>query len=239
MRVRFVVAGLVLLVSATVGVVALPFVLAATTEGTGRATTSADPGVPSSSVPTGASSSDLVRVAVVGDSLSAGSTGFLGNGLDAGSWMTYAQGGRIEYVGGWARAGATPDEMAASVGPIGDVDVLVVLAGTNAVRVGASLQDEQTAYDQIVSTISPQRVIVSSIPPYAPNPGGGIRYNRELRQFVESRGWQWFDTWQFARVGDDWRPGFSIDGVHPGSDDGYRALGRVFRREILAGDPTG
>ena len=239
MRVRFVVAGLVVLVLAAAAVIAIPIVLAATPQGSdGRidATTNAS-SVPSTadptSTPTGAATDGPIRVAVVGDSLSAGTSGYLGNGLDAGTWMTYAQGGRIEYAGGWAHAGATPEEMAAAVKPLRNVDVLVIIAGTNAVRVGVSFEQEWSAYDQIVRTIGPRRVIVSSIPPYVPNPSGGVRYNRELRAYVQTRGWNWFDAWDFARDGNGWKAGFSLDGVHPGSIDGYRALGRNLRWHIL------
>ncbi|MGG7308120.1 SGNH/GDSL hydrolase family protein [Curtobacterium sp. AB451] len=233
---RFLIAGLVVLVIAAATVIVVPFVLAATPRGTDRDRGAERSRSASSPAPTpsSASTADTIRVAVVGDSLSAGSSGFLGNGLDAGSWMTYAQGGRVEYAGGWAHAGATPEEMAEAVRPLGKVDVLVILAGTNAVRVGVSFQQEQSAYDQIVRTIAPRRVIVSSIPPYVPNPTGGIRYNRMLREYVQSQGWDWFDAWRFARDGNAWKPGFSVDGVHPGSIGGYRALGRTLRWEILA-----
>lgn len=239
MRVRLVVAGLVVLVLAAAAVIAVPIVLAATPQGSdGRIDASSTASsVPSAGAPTStptlAPTGAPIRVAVVGDSLSAGASGYLGNGLDSGSWMTYAQGGRIEYAGGWAHAGATPEEMAAAVRPLSDVDVLVIIAGTNAVRVGVSFEQERSAYDQIVRTIKPRQVIVSSIPPYVPNPRGGVRYNRELRAYVQTRGWDWFDAWDFARDGNGWKTGFSIDGVHPGSIDGYRALGRNLRWHIL------
>ena len=236
MRVRLVVAALVVLVLAAAAVVVVPIVLATTSTGSDRST--GRPGGttwgPTSPTPSATPDRTPIRVAVVGDSLSAGSTGFLGNGLDGASWMTYAQGGRVEYVGGWAHAGATPEQMAAAVRPIAHVDVLVVLAGTNAVRLGASFEQERSAYDTIVRTVAPRRVIVSSIPPYLPNPQGALRYNRLMRAYVQSHGWDWFDAWAFARDGDRWKPGFSKDGVHPGSHAGYRALGRTFRWEILA-----
>lgn len=236
MRGRLVLAGLVVLVLAAAAVIVLPIALASTPQGSDRAT--GRPGGttwgPTDPTPTPTASSAPIRVAVVGDSLSAGSSGFLGNGLDAGTWMTYAQGGRVQYAGGWAHAGATPEQMAAAVRPLQDVDVLVVLAGTNAVRRGAEFDQERSSYDDIVRTIGARRVIVSSIPPYGPNPGAGVRYNRLLREYVETKGWHWFDAWQFARDGNAWKPGFSIDGVHPGAISGYRALGRTMRWEILS-----
>lgn len=234
MRARILVAGLVVLVLAAATVIVVPIVLATTPEGSDRTAVPANgtPNLHRTEEPK-SSSGGPVRVAVVGDSLSAGSSGFIGNGLDRGSWMTYAQGGRVEYAGGWARAGATPEEMAAAVRPVGNVDVLVILAGTNAVRVGATFSQERAAYEEIVRTIAPRRVIVASIPPYVPNPSGGVRYNRELRGYVQHRGWHWFDAWRFARDGNRWKPGFSTDGVHPGSFAGYRALGRTLRWEII------
>lgn len=174
-----------------------------------------------------------LRVAVVGDSLSAGRSHFSGNGLDDESWMTYAEGDGIEYVGGWARSGATPDQMAAAVRPISDVDVLVILAGTNAVRTGKTAADEAPAYEQIVDVVRPKRVIISRIPPYRFHAVGALRYNGDLRSFTESHGWSWADPWTIARDGDDWADGFSVDGTHPAGPAQYEMLGESFRRIIL------
>ena len=175
-----------------------------------------------------------LRVAVVGDSLSAGRSGFLGNGLDDKSWMTYATGNGIVFAGGWARAGATPDEMAAAVKPLHDVDVLVVLAGTNAVRTGRTLEEERSAYERIVATVGAREVIVSDIPPYRWKPYAAQEYARALRQFVTDQGWRWADPWGFARSGSSWAPGVSTDGTHPADAAEYRRLGEAFRSIILA-----
>lgn len=174
-----------------------------------------------------------VRVAVVGDSLSAGGSGFLGHGLDDRAWMSYADGDGIEYVGGWARAGATPDEMAAAVRPVGDVDVLVVLAGTNAVRTGRTMAQEIAAYERIVNVVRPETVLISAIPPYRAHAAAALVYGEELRQVARDHGWTWVDPWTSARDGDDWAPGFSTDGTHPAGPAQYRVLGESFRRIIL------
>lgn len=174
-----------------------------------------------------------LRVAVVGDSLSAGRSLFLGNGLDDKSWMTYAQGDGIEFVGGWARSGATPDQMAEAVEPLGSVDVLVVLAGTNAVRDGRTVADETRAYEQIAEVVHARRVLVSAIPPYRAHAQAALDYNRDLRTFAEQEGWTWVDPWGGARDGDAWAEGFSVDGVHPAGPDQYAVLGHAFRALIL------
>lgn len=186
---------------------------------------------PRASAPTG--SVAPLRVAVVGDSLSAGRSRFLGNGLDDETWMTYADGDGIDFVGGWARSGATPDEMAAAVKPIDDVDVLVILAGTNAVRTGKTMAQETGAYERIVSVISPKRVLVSSIPPYRAHAAAALLYGEDLRRVVGAHGWQWIDPWAIARDGDDWSEGFSVDGTHPAGPAQYEVLGQSFRRLIL------
>jgi len=174
-----------------------------------------------------------LRVAIVGDSLSAGRSRFLGNGLDDESWMEYADGDGIEFVGGWAKSGATPTEMADAVRPVGRVDVLVVLAGTNAVRTGHSLAQEASAYERIVATVRPTKVVISSIPPYRWHAAAALRYNADLRRFTIEHGWSWADPWVVARDGDDWAPGFSTDGTHPAGPEQYAALGDSFRRIIL------
>jgi hypothetical protein len=175
-----------------------------------------------------------LRVAVVGDSLSAGRSGFLGNGLDDESWMTYAKGDGVDFAGGWARAGATPDEMAAAVRPIDDVDVLVILAGTNAVRTGKTFAEERSAYERIVDTVGARSVIVSDIPPYRWRPKTALAYAKALQQFVTEQGWHWADPWTFARSGSGWATGVSTDGTHPADAAEYRRLGLAFRSIILA-----
>ncbi len=174
-----------------------------------------------------------LRVTVVGDSLSAGGSGFLANGLDDHAWMSYADGDGIEYIGGWARSGATSDEMADAVQPIDDVDVLVVLAGTNAVRTGRTMVQETAASERIVEVMRLKRVLISAIPPYRAHATAALVYGKDLRKVVAEHGWTWIDPWTSARDGDDWAPGFSIDGTHPAGPEQYRVLGEAFRRIIL------
>jgi hypothetical protein len=179
-----------------------------------------------------------IRVAVVGDSLSAGRSRFLGNGLDDESWMTYANGDGIEFVGGWARAGARPDQMADAVRPIAHVDVLVVLAGTNAVLHGERVSDVAHSYERIADTVGADRVLVSAIPPYTAHAEAALTYNRDLRSLTQREGWTWVDPWTDARHGDAWAAGFSVDGVHPAGPEQYAVLGRAFRALILADVPA-
>jgi hypothetical protein len=174
-----------------------------------------------------------VRFAVVGDSLSAGRSRFLGNGLDDESWATYATGDGVEFAGGWARSGASPEMMAEHVRPVEDVDVLVILAGTNAVRLRKTLREETRSYRQIASVIRPRHVIISAIPPYRWQPRAAVEYNRDLEDLAASEGWTWADPWGFARRGSDWAAGVSVDGTHPANAEEYRLLGLQLRGIIL------
>jgi lysophospholipase L1-like esterase len=178
-----------------------------------------------------AASGDL-RVAVVGDSLSAGRSRFLGNGLDDKSWMTYAQGDGIEFAGGWAKAGATVEEMAAAVSSV-DADLLVLMGGTNDVRFGTPFAEAQASYESIIETVGADRVLIAAIPPYERAPEAAADYDADLATWAYGEGYPVIDPWVFAR-GDDglFAPGTSADGIHP-TYSGYVRLGRAFHDLIL------
>ena len=179
-----------------------------------------------------AAASGPLRVAVVGDSLSAGRSKFLGNGLDDKSWMTYAQGDGIEFAGGWAKAGATIEEMADAVVPV-EADVLVIMAGTNDVRFGTAFADARPSYESVVDTIGADRVVIAAIPPYERAPQAAATYDADLAAWAYSEGYPVVDPWTFARGADDlWAAGWSADGIHP-TVSGYERLGREFHELIL------
>ncbi|NRD27473.1 SGNH/GDSL hydrolase family protein [Frigoribacterium sp. VKM Ac-2836] len=173
-----------------------------------------------------------VRVAIVGDSLTAGGGRLLSDGLTADTWMTYAQGDGVDYVGGYAKGGSTVQEQAAAVRPVGDVDVLVLMSGTNDVRLGLSFGDSAASYDAIVDTIHAKHVVVAAIPPYDRAPRAAADYEARLERFVADRGWTFTDPWGFARAGDVFAAGTTVDGIHP-TTAGYEALGHALRDTVL------
>jgi lysophospholipase L1-like esterase len=175
---------------------------------------------------------DAVRVAIVGDSLTAGGGRLLSDGLDANTWMTYARGDGVEWVGGWARGGSTIQEQAAAVTPVADVDVLVLMSGTNDVRKGIGFAESAASYDAVVATIAPEHVVVAAIPPYDRSPAAAAVYQRALERHVLARGWTWTDPWGFARDGLVFAAGTSPDGIHP-TTAGYQRLGESLRETIL------
>jgi lysophospholipase L1-like esterase len=173
-----------------------------------------------------------VRVAVVGDSLTAGGGRLLSEGLTADTWMTYAQGDGIDYVGGYAKGGSTVQEQAAAVRPIDDVDVLVLMSGTNDVRLGLTFAESAASYDAIVDTIRAEHVVVAAIPPYDRAPRAAARYEGQLERYVAHEGWTFTDPWGFARAGDVFAAGTTVDGIHP-TTAGYEALGHALRDAVL------
>lgn len=174
-----------------------------------------------------------VRVAIVGDSLTAGGGArLLSEGLDSRTWMTYAEGGGIVYAGGWAMGGSTVQTMAENVRPIADVDVLVLMGGTNDVRLHNDFPSIASNYDAIVDIIRPRRVIIGAIPPLDSNPDDAARFDWRLKQYAATKGWHYVDPWAFARDGRLYAPGTSYDGIHP-TTHGYALVGRAFRAEIL------
>ena len=194
--------------------------------GASRAQAAAAPGVAVAPATGG------VRVAIVGDSLTAGGARLLSAGLTPDTWMTYAQGDGVDYVGGYAKGGSTVQEQAAEVRPVADVDVLVVMAGTNDVRLGVAFADSAPSYDAIVDTIRPKHVVVAAIPPYDRAPAAAARYESQLERYVADKGWTFTDPWGFARAGDLFAPGTSVDGIHP-TTAGYETLGHELRETIL------
>lgn len=179
-----------------------------------------------------ASGSGGVRVAVVGDSLTAGGGRLLSEGLTADTWMTYAQGDGVDYVGGYAKGGSTVQEQAAAVRPVADVDVLVLMSGTNDVRLGLGFAESAASYDAIVDTIRPKHVVVAAIPPYDRNPAAAARYEAALERYVVDKGWTFTDPWGFARAGEVFAAGTSLDGIHP-TTAGYETLGHELRDVVL------
>lgn len=198
---------------------------AGATESVPQATSTTDAG-------TLGTAADPVRVAIVGDSLTAGGGRMLSWGLTPDTWITYAEGDGVDYVGGWAKGGTTVEQQAANVTAIPRVDVLVLMAGTNDVRHGISFAEAEASYDSIVKTLHPKHVIIGAIPPNDRHPQQAAVYERQLKAYVATTKWDFVDPWSFARDGLVYRSGTSIDGIHP-TTSGYRKIGETFRSAIL------
>lgn len=169
---------------------------------------------------------EAVRMAVVGDSITAGDSRDLNDGIPGPlSWTSYAAGPEVEFVGGWAEWGATTERMADAVSGPFDADVLVVLAGTNDVST-RSHDDTGASLLEIVDAAGIDRVILSSVPPNDHARESTTELNAFLRSFAGAQGWEWVDAAAPLRSGDRFQPDMTSDGVHP-SETGARALGEA------------
>lgn len=175
-----------------------------------------------------------IRMAAVEDSITAGDSIDLSGGRPGPqSWVSYAVGSDVEFVGGWAEWGATTERMAEALrGPL-DADVLVILAGTNDAgwvehqQIGANL--ERIAKNAEVGT-----VLLSSVPPIDSSGGRIVELNAYFERFAAQQGWEWVDAAAGLRSGDGegFAEGMSYDGVHP-TEQGARVLGEAIGEAVV------
>lgn len=174
---------------------------------------------------------DAIRMAVVGDSITDGdSRDFAGGVPGPQSWVSYAVGPEVDFVGGWAEWGATTEAMVQGVtGPF-DADVLVILAGTNDVawtpheEVGTHLVD-------IADTAGTDEVVLSSIPPNEFSLGGTAELNAYLESLAHEQDWFWVDSAAGVRDGDRYVEDMSYDGIHP-TEAGARVIGEAIGEAV-------
>lgn len=174
----------------------------------------------------------VIRMAAVGDSITAADSPDIDGG-DPGpqSWVSYAAGPNVEYVGGWAVWGAPTAEMAEGITAPFDADVLVILAGTN--DAGWTPFEEITAnLETIVENAGVETVVLSSVPPLDRSPENATQLNAQLEDLAEQNGWIWVDSSAELRDGDRFADGMAYDGVHP-TEEGARVIGEAIQAAIL------
>ena len=171
-------------------------------------------------------------MAAVGDSITAAdSFDIAGGNPGPESWVTYALGPNIEFIGGWAVWGATTGEMLEGItGPF-DADVLVIHAGTN--DAGRVPFVETAAHiEAIVERAGIDTVVLSGVPPHHKRSADVIALNEHLQPFAEQHGWFWVDASAGLRDGDRFARGMTYDGTHP-TKDGARIIGEAIGAAVL------
>ncbi len=169
-------------------------------------------------------------VAVVGDSITSWEPAYAGD--PAQSWTLTAMQDPLHLAGGWAYPGAQLEAMAAAVTPA-DVDVLIVMGGTNDMIAGIPIDARLHLVDQIVATIGASTVILSSVAPFNGQATLSVEWNAALAQHAAVRGWTFVDPWAVTRDGDLWMPGTDYgDGVHP-SPAAAAAVGQMLHTAIV------
>ncbi len=178
-----------------------------------------------------------MRLAVVGDSITdADSRDLSGGRPGPGSWVFYAAGGEVAFVGGWAEWGATTAQMAAAARPV-PADVLVILAGTNDAGSGVPFAQTAAHLVAVADAVGAQRVVLSAVPPIDAAPEVATELNARLSGLARDHGWEWVDAAAGLRDGDRFAPGMSTDGLHP-TRAGARVIGGAVRDALLARGPV-
>lgn len=161
---------------------------------------------------------DPVTFAVVGDSITAWDPANAG----IAPWQVSAATLPLEFVGGWAVAGATTAQMLAeSAGQLPEADVLVIMAGTNDLL--PEVTDHRPAstlvrIDAIVRGSGATRVVLSAVAPNNLRPDETAMLNAHLRALAQLRQWTWVDPWVAVRTADGtYIAGATTDGIHPRS----------------------
>lgn len=168
-----------------------------------------------------------IRVAVVGDSNTTGLSGTLENGITAGqSWVAQLHEPQFVVVGGWARDGASTALMAEQLDQLGDVDVLVLMGGTNDPPLGIDRASTISNLHKMVQIVQPGSVVLSSVPPVQAVPERATRLNDELREAARVSHWRFADPWAPLRAsGGTWKSPYLRDGIHT-TTAGYALVGQ-------------
>jgi lysophospholipase L1-like esterase len=152
------------------------------------------------------------------------------------SWVTYADQGPVEWVGGHARSGARIQDLPARVDPV-EADVLVILAGTNDVVVAYTNDQIELNLQRIVENSGAENVLLSSIPPVDSARKQTADFNDFLARVAYRHDWSFVDAGSAVRVRTcEFREGLTTDGVRP-TPAGARLIGDAIRG-VLTTRPT-
>lgn len=179
-------------------------------------------------------SAEAIRMAAVGDSITDADSVDIDGGIPGPeSWVSYAVGADLEFVGGWAEWGATTERMTEAMGGPFDADVLVILAGTNDVSWSTPVAEIGENLSEIAEHAGIADVVLSSVPPNDFAAEETTALNEYLERFAAESGWHWVDAAAGLRDGDRFAAGMSDDGVHP-TEQGARLLGEAIGQAVAA-----
>ncbi|MGY2005220.1 SGNH/GDSL hydrolase family protein [Blastococcus sp. SYSU DS1024] len=197
------------------------------------------PGVPApeAGAPTEVAEPGVRSIVVVGDSLTAGGEPIRGPGRGGEfSWLHGAVGPPLELRGGWATGGATTADMRAAAVPMA-ADVLVLMGGTNDLMTGRGWPDIRADLVAVAEGAGVEDVLLSAVPPHDALPEAATELNGQLRALAQEQGWGFVDPWSDVRLDGAYRPGASLDGIHPTPRVAAEA-GVAIRAAVLDGVPV-
>lgn len=150
--------------------------------------------------------------------------------------------------GGYASSGKTSEQVLEALRPLVplDADVLVLMLGTNDVRLGFTVAETLANLDAIVELVDAPSVLVTLTPPSdltttsCPTScrTGQFVLNRAIQSHAAKRGWLAADPWSSYRaMSQGWTPGASDDGRHPTAEVGTAVRERmeVYIRQAAEG----
>ncbi|HHV22383.1 MAG TPA: hypothetical protein GXZ30_12760 [Propionibacterium sp.] len=180
----------------------------------------------------GAFSKPPTQIYAVGDSITEGdSANFLEGEYGARSWVNYVD-PQIVVTGGWARGGATTDDMAENVVPAPEANTLVLLAGSNDLATDVPFETTRANLERIVATVGVDEVVLSAIPPRDMDPQGVVQFNQQLKGVAQANDWRFVDPLDGVREGDRYARGMTEDGIHP-TPAGAERLGQNLSKALL------
>jgi lysophospholipase L1-like esterase len=126
-------------------------------------------------------------------------------------------------VGGFAAPGYTSGQVLANIEAAPDADVLVIMVGTNDVRLGVDPYTTRDNIDAIAAKVGAARVLLVGTPPINSTNYRGIDrrtkgyvLNRYLIKIAAYRGWMYADPFaNYRGYNNAWLSGRSADGTHP------------------------
>jgi lysophospholipase L1-like esterase len=156
---------------------------------------------------------NTIKFAYAGDSLTSWDS----------SWLKQLDDPSLVNVGGFAKSGYTTAQVLEKIKRVPDADVLVIMLGTNDVRLGVPISTIKKNIDKIVAKVGAPHVLLSFIPPSDVTSSKGINrrvqsamLNRYFNHLAYHRGWAVDDPWTPARTTKNgWYSGKSTDKVHP------------------------
>jgi lysophospholipase L1-like esterase len=130
------------------------------------------------------------------------------------SWLNGETSYRFVRVGGWAVPGSITADMRAGVVPT-PADVLVLLGGTNDLIRGIPFAETAANLRAISATVGARTTVLVAIEPLSASPTARGTENARLAALARAQGWHFVDPWTAVAAGNDWRPGTTVDGIHP------------------------
>jgi hypothetical protein len=108
------------------------------------------------------------------------------------------------------------------------------MGGTNDVIIGRPWELVQDDLRAVTAIVGARAVLLSAVPPNDDLPEATTAFNDRLRTLAAEQGWRFVDPWTGITREGAYRPGASLDGVHPTQRAADEA-GAVIREVLLDG----